>query len=107
MTDNTKLRPVGTKYQKCGVVWEIIGHEKSTVDGELFEKIQAVDTYDTNHECHTPDQNHECDPLIDIPVVAHRCNTCGRLHVYEVISTVGAPYKLRKIGTVEVPECNK
>ena len=54
-------------------------------------------------KAHT-DQHHECDPLIDIPVVAHRCNTCGRLHVYEVIQSVGTPYKLRKIGIIEVPE---
>ena len=104
MTEKTKLRPVGTKYQKCGIVWEVIGHEKSMIGDGLFERIQAVDTYDQNQECHTPAQHHECDPLIDIPVVAQRCNTCGRLHVYEVISTVGAPYKLRKIGTMEVPE---
>ena len=45
----------------------------------------------------------DADPT-DIPVVAQRCNTCGRLHVYEVIQTVGVPYKLRKIGTIEVPK---
>ena len=95
MTEKTKLRPIGTQYRKTGIVWEVIGYEKGMADDALFERIQGVDTYD---------QYHECDPLIDIPVVAQRCNTCGRLHVYEVIQTVGAPYKLRKIGTMEVPE---
>ena len=104
MTDNTKLRPVGTQYRKCGIVWEVIGYEKNMFGGGLLERLQAVDKYDQNQECHTPPHHHECDPLIDIPVVAHRCNTCGRLHVYEVIGVVGAPYKLRKIGTIEVPE---
>ena len=99
-----KRRPIGTQYRKTGIVWEVIGYEKSMIGDGLFERVQAVDTYDTNHECHTAYQHHECDPLIDIPVVAQRCNTCGRLHVYEVIATVGAPYKLRKIGTMLVLE---
>ena len=146
MTPKTELRQIGTQYRKCGIVWEVIGHEKSMFGDGLLERLQAVDTYDQNpippqegmareycncgrvlcgnkekqnricslcnaqekiDNVYNPEYElptHKCDSLIDIPVVAHRCNTCGRLHIYEVIPTVGAPYKLRKVGTIEVPD---
>ena len=79
-----------------GIKWEDLG----LCDSRCWYEWMSPETYKPK----TLEPNHECDPLIDIPVVAHRCNTCGRLHIYEVTKTVGAPYKLRKIGTIEVPE---
>jgi len=79
-----------------GIKWEDLG----LCDSRCWYEWMCPETY----KLKTPELNHECDPLIDIPVVPHRCNTCGKLHIYEGVQVVGAPYKLRKIGTIEVPE---
>lgn len=79
-----------------GIEWEELG----LCDSRCWYEWMSPETYTTPKV----EPHHECDTLIDIPVVAHRCNTCGNLHVYEVIKAVGVPYKLRKIGMIEVTE---